>query len=139
MERKSAAAPSPSPRDLRTPHGPLERPLKQEVLKFDLAEEARALHREHGWHEHGHTAKTLVKHHEQSIVLAAMKQGVRMQKHQTAGAVSIHVLSGRVQVHVEDRTIEVAGGCLLALDRALAHDVEALEDSDFVLSVTHKV
>lgn len=117
------------------PHGPLERPLKQEVLKFDLAEEADALHREHGWAEHGHSAKTLVKHHDQSVVLVAMKQGVRMQKHQTAGAISIHVLSGRVQVHVEGRTMEVESGSLLAVDRNLAHDVEAMQDCDFVLSV----
>ncbi len=90
---------------------------------------------EHGWHDSGHSAKTLAKHHDQRIVLVAMKAGTQMLRHQTAAAVSIHVLSGRVQVTVGTSTIELASGTLLALDRLLPHDVEALEDSSFVLSV----
>lgn len=115
--------------------GPRLRPLRREVLYFDLSEEADALRREHGWRDSGHSAKTLVKHHDQRIVLVVMKEGTRMMEHRAAGAVSIQVLSGALQLRVGKETIEVAGGGLLALDRGLPHDVEAKAESSFVLSV----
>jgi quercetin dioxygenase-like cupin family protein len=96
------------------------------------------LRREHGWRDSGHSAKTLVKHHEQRIVLIAMKRGARMMKHQAAGAVSIHVLSGRLRVTVGKASVEVASGELLALDRALPHAVESLDASSFVLTLCSK-
>jgi quercetin dioxygenase-like cupin family protein len=106
------------------------------VLRFDLEDETRALRREHGWRDNGHSAKTLVKHHDQRIVLITMKRGARMTKHQASGAVSIHVLSGRVQIEVGETIVEVPAGQLLALDRGLPHDVEATEDSSVLLSLS---
>ncbi len=123
-------------RDLRTTRGPGLRSLKRQVLEFDLKNEAEALRQEQGWRCTGHSAKTLVKQHDQRIVLIAMRAGSRMMEHRAASAISIHVLSGRVRVHVATRTIEVAGGQLAALDRALSHDVEACEDSTVLLSVS---
>lgn len=109
------------------------------MLKFDLGDETDALRDEHGWRANGHSAKTLVKHHDQRIVLIAMKQGARMKKHQASGAVSIHVLSGCLTVQVGETAIEVAAGQVLALDRALPHDVEATQDSSMVLTVCSNV
>ena len=68
-------------------------------------------------------------------MLIAMKRGTLMKKHQTGGSISIQVLSGMLRIHAVQRTFDVPAGGLLALDRALAHDVEALEDSTCVLSV----
>jgi quercetin dioxygenase-like cupin family protein len=76
-----------------------------------------------------------VKHHDHRIVLIAMRAGIHMMEHRAAGAISIHVLSGRVRVHVATRTIDIAGGQLAALDRSLSHDVEACDDSTVLLSV----
>lgn len=110
----------------------------KKVLAFDLNAEADALRCEHGWRDNGHSAKTLVKHHEQRIVLMVMKAGTRMAKHRATGAVSLLVLTGRLQVHVgaTTNTIDVGPGHLLALDRALSHDVEATEDTSLVLTVS---
>ena len=121
-------------RDLRTHRGPRLRPLARPVLKFDLAEEIDALHGEEGWRTTGHSAKTLAKHRDMRIVLIAMKRGTRMKEHRTDGAVSIHVLAGHLRVHVGAKTIDIGSGDLLAIDRA-SHDVEALDDSGFMLSV----
>jgi quercetin dioxygenase-like cupin family protein len=108
------------------------------VLELDLADETEALRGEQGWRANGHSAKTLVKHHEQRIVLIAMKQGTRMTKHQASGAVSIHVLSGSLRIHLDDRTVDVAAGQLLALDRGLPHDVEATQASSLLLTLCSK-
>ena len=94
---------------------------------------------EEGWRKSGHSAKSLAKHRDMTIVLIAMKRDTRMKEHQTDGAVSIHVLAGRIAVHVGTKTIDAPIGSLLALDRGLPHDVEALDDSTFVLSVCAKL
>lgn len=133
---KSSRCPPRHPRDLRTTRGPRLRPLTRPVLKFDLAEEADALRIEEGWRKTGHSAKSLAKHRDMRIVLIAMKRDTRMKEHQTDGAVSIHVLAGRIAVHVGAKTVDVPMGSLLALDRGLPHDVVALDDSTFVLSVS---
>ena len=98
-------------------------------------DEADALCREQGWQKSGHSAKTLVKHQDLRIVLIAMKRETLMPEHQTDGSISIHVLSGNLRIRVRRRTFDVPAGYILALDRSLPHDVEALEDSTFVLSV----
>jgi len=63
--------------------------LTRPILKFDLSDESDALQHEDGWRNTGHSAKTLVKHHDFRIVLIAMKKGARLEEHQTAGAISI--------------------------------------------------
>lgn len=146
MDQKvpSAAAPAAAPssgcpprhsRDLRTDRGPKQRPLTRPILKFDLSDESDALQHEDGWRNTGHSAKTLVKHHDFRIVLIAMKKGARLEEHQTAGAISIQPIQGQLRLRVGAQTIELPVGALLALDRGLSHDVEALVDSVFVLSV----
>lgn len=130
-----SACPPRHSRDLRTDRGPKQRPLRRPVLNFDLIEEIDALRSEDGWRDTGHSAKTLVKHHDFRIVLIAMKKGTRMEEHKTVGAISIQPVQGHLRLRVGAQVIEVPSGSLLALDRGLAHDVEALVDSAFVLSV----
>jgi quercetin dioxygenase-like cupin family protein len=38
-------------------------------------------------------------------------------------------------MHVQDKVFELPAGHLLALDRAVPHDVKALEDSAFLLTI----
>jgi quercetin dioxygenase-like cupin family protein len=61
-----------------------------------------------------------------------------LTKHRAAGAVSIQVLSGRLEIRVGATTMDVAAGHLLALDRALSHDVHALEDTNLLLSISSR-
>ena len=139
VDVKSVQCPPFPSRDLRRTRWPCLRPLTQAVLKLDLVEEADILRLEQGWRTTGHSAKTLVKHHDFRIVLIVMKMGTRMPQHRTGGASSIHVIAGRLCVRVDGETIEVRAGSLLALDRALSHDIEATEASTFTLSLVAKL
>ena len=38
-------------------------------------------------------------------------------------------------MHVQDKVIDLPAGHMLVLERALPHDVEALEDSAFLLTI----
>ena len=132
----SAALRGPSCQKHRTkrPSGGHTRSLQRGYLELDLGRELEELHREPEW-KTGHNAKTLLKFDNLRVVLAALKAGSSIPPHQTEGRISIHTLQGRIQVRAEGRTFNLPAGGLLALDQGLRHDVEALEDSAFLLTI----
>ena len=103
-------------------------------LELDLVREIEELQGEPEWTT-GHNAKTLLKADNLRLVLNALKAHSSIPSHQTAGRISIHTLRGRIQVRAEGRTFNLAAGRLLALGPGIRHDVEALEDSAFLLTI----
>jgi quercetin dioxygenase-like cupin family protein len=103
-------------------------------LEFDIARELEQLHREAGW-QSGQNAKTLVKYDGLRIVLIALKAHSRIPGHHAEGQISIQTVVGHIQVRAQGRTFELRSGGLLALDHGLPHDVEALEESAFLLTI----
>jgi quercetin dioxygenase-like cupin family protein len=80
-------------------------------------------------------AKTLVKYDDFRVVLTALKAHARLPGHQTEGRISIQTVAGHIQVRAHGRTFDLQTGRLLALDQGLPHDVEALEESAFLLTI----
>jgi quercetin dioxygenase-like cupin family protein len=106
------------------------------LLEFDLAAETEQLRQEDPWKTTSRNAKTLVKYADLRIVLIAMKSGTRMEGHKADGSISIQGLTGKLHLHLPNHTVELPAGRLLTLERALPHDVEALEDSSFLLTIS---
>lgn len=120
----------------RRGHEFIEGTLSTPSLQYDLLEEIKQLRQEESWRqETGRSSKTLVKYADLRIVLIAMKAKTRMHDHKTAGRISVQTLSGHIRLHLPDRTEDLPAGHLLALDQCLEHDVEALEESAFLLSI----
>lgn len=115
----------------RRPH---PQPMAGLYLEFDIATELEQLHREAGW-QSGQNAKTLVKYDGLRIVLIALKARSKIPGHHTQGQISIQPVVGRIQVRAEGRSFDLRPGGLLALDKGLPHDVEALEESAFLLTI----
>ena len=115
----------------RRPH---PKPMAAPYLEFDLARELEELHREAG-RQSGQNAKTLVKYDDLRVVLMALQAHARIPVHHTEGRISIHIITGQIRVRAEGRTFDLPAGTLFALDGGLAHDVEALEDSAFLLTI----
>lgn len=103
-------------------------------LEFDLGRELDQLHAETDW-QGGHNARTLLKYDGVRVVLIALHADARIPGHRTEGHVTIQTLRGHVQVRAEGRTFDLSSGALLALDRAVAHDVHALEESAILLTI----
>lgn len=110
--------------------------LTAPMLAFDLAAEIKQLHREELWLKNGRLSKTLAKHADFRIVLMLMKAGTIMQEHKTDARISIHVLSGRLLIKLNGQAVELPAGHLLVLEKALSHDLKALEESAFLLSIS---
>jgi quercetin dioxygenase-like cupin family protein len=105
------------------------------LLTFDFAAEVARLHTEESWLRGTRNAKTLVKEADFRLILIALRQGGRMEEHRAPGRISIHTLSGRLRLQVLDQTIDLSAGQILALDPNVAHDVEALDESAFLLTI----
>jgi quercetin dioxygenase-like cupin family protein len=111
--------------------------LDTPVLQCDLAAEIESLHKEDAWlQETGPSSKTLVKHADLRIVLLAMRKKMCMHEHRTAARISVQTLAGYIRLKLSDRTIELRAGQLLVLDQCVPHDVEAEEDSAFLLTLS---
>ena len=117
--------------DHRRPH---PQAMAAPYLEFDIRRELEQLHREPEW-KSGHNAKTLAKYDDLRIVLMALKAQSRVPGHQTEGRISIHTVAGHLKVRAQGRTFDLPSGVLLTLDQRLPHDVEALEDSAFLLTI----
>ena len=111
--------------------------LTAEVIRRNIGDELEKLKQAPSWQrESGRSSETLVKYEEFRIVLVQMKPQSYMSHHKAEGPISIHVIQGKVRVHLpDDRTEDLKPGDLLTLDRCLEHDVEALEESAFLLTI----
>ena len=118
-------------------HRSIEGTLGGPLLQFDLAGELDQLHRDASWLQPtGRSSKTLVKHTDLRIVLIAMKANTRMHEHSAAGRISVHSLKGHIRLHLPQQVVDLPAGQLLALDQCIPHDVEAVEDSAFLLTLS---
>ena len=115
----------------RRPHSP---PTAGAFLEFDLTKEVHELHEEPSW-KNGQNTKTLVKYDDLRVLLTVLKAKVRISEHKTEGRISVQIISGHLRMTASRRTFDLRPGSLLALDSGILHDVEALEDSAFLLTI----
>jgi quercetin dioxygenase-like cupin family protein len=111
--------------------------LAEPLLQIDLERELQQLRQQDSWQrETGRSSKTLAKYPDSRIVLILMKSGTRMRQHRAEGRISIQQLEGRICVHLADRKVNLSAGHLLVLDCGVLHDVEALEESALLLTIS---
>ena len=110
--------------------------LAASIMEFDFAAEIAQLRQEDSWKRGtGRSSKTLAKHPDFRIVLTLLQAGAHVKEHKTGGRISIQGVMGRMRLRVPERTVELTPGKLLVLDTEVPHDVEAVEDSAFLLTV----
>ncbi len=103
-------------------------------LELDLAREIESLHQAEAW-KPGISRKTLLRYPDFRITLTALRAGTRIEPHYNPGRISVHTLAGHIRMHALDKLFDLPQGRMLTLDRSVAHDVEAVEDSVFLLTV----
>lgn len=103
-------------------------------MEFDLPAELHRLHAEQTWST-GQNATTLIKYDDFRVVLIALAKEARIREHKADGRISIHVVYGHIQLRALERTFSLRPGGLLALDHGIAHEIHALEESAFLLTI----
>lgn len=112
-----------------------DRPIEAPILHVPLAEHLKRLREEPTWHTRGRNAITLTKEPGLRLVLMLLGRGTRISEHQAAGPLTFHVLSGAVTFRAGGRAEALGSGELIVLESAIAHEVEALEDSTCLLTL----
>jgi hypothetical protein len=59
-----------------------------------------------------------------------------MNEHHIDARISIHAREGRIRVPMPDEVVEVSAGELVAVNYAISHDIEAIEESAFLLMIS---
>jgi quercetin dioxygenase-like cupin family protein len=115
----------------RRPHAP---PMASPFLEFDLTAEVNQLRSETTWNT-GRNARTLMKYDDFRVVLTVLRANMRIREHKTEGRISVHMLSGHIRLNASGRMFDLRPGSLVALDQGTPHDIEALEESAFLLTI----
>lgn len=102
---------------------------------FELADVERELRAEPQYINTGHATRTLVRTDDLRVLLSVLGAGHSIKEHSAAGTVSIHVTTGQLRITLPSRTVDARSGQLLVLQAAMRHEVMAVSDSAFVLTL----
>ena len=102
---------------------------------FELATAERELREEPAYARDGHTARTLVREPDLRVVLVVMRSGGKIAEHRAHETASIQALSGHIRLRVETQLVHLTAGKLLVIAPQLRHEVDALADSAFLLTL----
>ncbi len=105
--------------------------------EFNLDRELEELRGAPEWESGGIARKVLIRYPDFQITLRAMKAGTRIPDHHNPGRICVHTLRGHIRMHADGKLFDLPQGKMLVLDRAIPHDVEALEESAFLLTAAY--
>lgn len=109
--------------------------FRKSALAFDLWRETNELKLEKAWRLHGRNAKTLAKRPDGTLILEIVTAGKLLMPHFAPSSVQIHVLQGRLRVHLRDREVNLGPAHALWLEPGFPYGIEALDDSSYTLFV----
>ena len=103
------------------------------LLTANIATEIKRLKDGPEWASGDRHAVSLVKDDALNVLLMVLKAGANLHEHRTRGPIAIEVILGSVRFSRGDDQRVVSGGEIVALDRDIPHQVEALEESALIL------
>ena len=115
-----------------------ERPaahLADPIGVFDLNAELARLRDDEPWRRSGRHTRTLIKDDDLRVILVALRPGARLEEHHAPGRITIHALAGRLRLGAAGQLTTLMAGHFATLGPAIRHDVEALEESAFLLTI----
>lgn len=111
------------------------RTVNAPVTILRLHQEAAALRGEPAWQQGDRNAKTFVMEGDVRLVLVTMKSGAILKEHKAPGTAIVQALSGHILLHVSGESVDLQAGELVILEANLPHDVEAMEESAFTITI----
>lgn len=111
--------------------------LANAVIHTNIPAELEKLKSAPAWQQPaGRSSETLVKYKDFRVVLVRLKQGTHVNEHHADGPISVYCLQGKIRLRMPDgQGRELASGDIVALERGVSHDVEAIEESAFLLTI----
>lgn len=109
--------------------------MLKDLAQFDLGREMADSEQKKPWPA-GHFAKTLFKKSDFRMVLISMEKASILKEHHADGTISVHVLKGAMRFSVHGHAHDLHANDILTLGASIKHEVEALEDCAFLLTIS---
>ncbi len=104
--------------------------------ELDFNQEVEQLRQAPEW-ESGIARKVLIRYPDLQVTLRRMKANTRIPEHHNPGRICVQTIFGHIRMHADNKLFDLPQGKMLVLDRAVTHDVEAVEESAFLLTVAY--
>jgi quercetin dioxygenase-like cupin family protein len=124
------------PETIQNPAPPSPVVMPGRSAELNLDKELEELRRSPEW-ESGIARKVLIRYPDFQLTLRRMKANTRIPEHHNPGRISVQTVIGHIQLHADNKLFDLPQGKILVLDRAVTHDVEALEESAFLITVAN--
>jgi quercetin dioxygenase-like cupin family protein len=115
---------------------PMQRPLSEPMMTFDLQPTLRELRSDDSYSRSGRLGRTLARSGRLRLTLVALNAGIEVGTHQADSPMTIHVLEGRIVFRVGDESHELSAGEVLFFGPGEAHDIRAIEESALLLTIS---
>ena len=116
-----------------------DRPQPITFNQYYLGQQLTALRSDAPIRAHGRDSVTLVRDASFDLVLVALAQGGSLPEHRAPGAISVLVLNGRIAFTAHGERRELGTHDLITLPVRVPHEVEALEESAILITITAPV
>jgi quercetin dioxygenase-like cupin family protein len=109
--------------------------LNAPILGFDLPAVIKRIKNEKEWFMGNHNAIALSKSKHMRIVLVAMHKGNEMVMNHIETATCIHVIEGKLKINAKNESHIFEQNQLLTLNENTKHEISAIEETVFLLTV----
>jgi quercetin dioxygenase-like cupin family protein len=84
----------------------------------------------------GINARILTKRPDFRVILISMDSAARLKEHRVDGTSSVQVLKGCIRYTTGGQAYDLQAGSLITLAASIAHEVESLDESAFLLTIS---
>lgn len=119
-----------------TPNRPEgDRTMDAPLVFIDLPDFMKQIKAEEAWHKSDKNAITVFKTDKMRIVLIALHPHAELKPHKADGIISVQVLEGTIKFSTDQQSYELKKGQIVTLHENIMHQVMALEESMFLLTM----
>lgn len=115
--------------------GETHRVLDLPLMTFDIPAEIAQMRASEQWKASRRGAKTLAKNSDVRMVLVGLSAGLAIHEHRAEGPITVSIAEGKIRFKVGGEERILPRGTILTLGSGITHELEALEDSAFVVTV----
>ncbi|MFC7523307.1 cupin domain-containing protein [Parapedobacter sp. GCM10030251] len=112
-----------------------ERLVDAPLVTIDLPKFMRQIKSEPAWLNGTRNAITVFKSDHMRLVLIALHSGAELPTHTADGTISVQVLEGDIQFGTTDEAVQLREGQMVTLHEGIPHNVRAIADSLFLLTL----
>lgn len=105
------------------------------LAHFELLREISDSELSKPWRSGIHS-RMLFKKPDFRMILISMEAASKMKEHHVDGTSSVQVLKGQIRFSTQGHAYEMRAGSLLTLGASIPHEVEAMEESAFLLTIS---